>query len=72
MVMMMMLLEAAVLINFVLSDVDMVVVEAMAVSLADSSLSSVLNMIVTSRTRGSGVDKTYIAMRMVYWTTCCP
>ena len=69
---MMMMLKAAVLINIVLLAVEMVVVKAMAVLLAYSSPSLVLNMSVTSRERRSGVDKTYIAMRMIYWTTCCP
>jgi len=60
------------LINVVLLAVEMVVVKAMAVLLADSSQNSILNMPVTSRKRNFGVDKTYMVMRVVYWTTCCP
>ena len=72
MMMLMLMLKAAVLIHVVLLAVEMVVVKAMAVLFADSMPSLVLNMTVTSRECRPGVDKTYIAMRMIYWTTCCP
>ena len=71
-VMVMMMLKVAVLIHVVLLAVEMVVVKAMAVLFADSMPSLVLNMTVTSRECRPGVDKTYIAMRMIDWTTCCP
>lgn len=72
MMMTMMMLKAAVLMNVVLLAVEMVVVKAMAALLAYSSPSLILNMPGTFRERRPGADKTYIAMRMVYWTTCCP
>ena len=56
----------------VLFDDTIVVEEAMAVLRADSLLNSVLNMAGTSLAHASGADKTFVAMRVVYWTTCCP